>query len=119
MPIEQLRVGDVVLTCDFQGSCVERQVLQTFKEQSEGYLELEIAGEFIGVAYDHKFYEKNGKKWIEAHVLDRSHTLTNAKDEQLFVNGIRYIQGEFFSTILPSMRTITTLWAELVYWCTI
>jgi hypothetical protein len=36
--IQDIKVGDAVLSCDFQNHCVEREVTQTFHKQAEGYL---------------------------------------------------------------------------------
>ena len=75
--IQDIKVGDSVLSCDFKNHCVEREVTQTFQKTANGYLEIRIGNSLIGVDENHLFYSPQTTNWILANDLTSLTTLMN------------------------------------------
>ena len=92
--IQDIKIGDAVLSCDFQNHCVEREVTQTFQKQAEGFLEIRIGESVIGVDEDHLFYSPETTSWIAAKDLTSSTKLMNAAYQTQSVKEIRFVLKE-------------------------
>ncbi len=86
--IETLSIGDLVMSCDFEGSCVERQVLKTSKKEASRYLKIEVDGQKIGVGYSHKLFSSETGFWTNATNIKNSSSLINAQNRNVSVNDI-------------------------------
>ncbi len=90
--IETLLVGDLVMSCDFEGSCVERQVLKTSKKEASRYLEIEVDGQKIGVGYSHKLFSCDTDFWTNATNIKNSSSLMNALHRNVSVSNVGVIR---------------------------
>lgn len=85
--IESLSVGDFVMSCDFEGGCVERRVLAIHQKQASRYLEINVAGEKIGVGYSHMLFSAEKNFWTNATSIEASSILLNAQNQNMTVSG--------------------------------
>ena len=89
--IQDIKVGDSVLSCDSKNHCVEREVTQTFQKTANGYLEIRIGNSLIGVDENHLFYSPQTTNWILANDLTSLTTLMNTSYKTPQVKEIRYV----------------------------
>ncbi len=92
--IQDIKIGDWVLSCDFKNHCVEKEVTHTFQKQASGFLEIHIGHSVIGVDEDNLFYSPQTASWISARVLSQSIHLMNSDYQSRAVKEIRYISQE-------------------------
>ena len=75
VPIEQLKVGDLVVSYNFDTAKLETaRIANIFKKKTHSITQLSIGSDTIEVDDDHKFYCPLLKEqWIEAHNLQERH----------------------------------------------
>ena len=90
VPIEEIKVGDIVYSYDFDaGKCTENTVSETFEKKVDTIVNLTIENETITTTEDHPFFCMETNDWIPAsklhignHIcrIDGSFSVINAKD---------------------------------------
>ncbi len=89
--IQTLVVGDEVLSCDFKGSCIAKEVTHTHGEEKSGFMEIEVDGATIRCDEDHLFYAPITKTWLKPSELDSLSVLMNAKYQNVSVKNTRFV----------------------------
>ena len=74
------------MSCDFEGACIERQVLAVHRKQSSRYLEIDVAGEKIGVGYGNMFFLADKNFWANATNIEALSVLVNAQNQNITVS---------------------------------
>lgn len=71
VPIEQIKVGDIVFTYNLDtGLCEKNVVTETFSKQTDTLIRLSIAGEIITTTENHPFYCTDLNDWVAAASLN-------------------------------------------------
>jgi len=67
IPIEDLNIGDTVLSYDFEnGEVVEREIIETPRGETIYWLDVNVGSETIGTTRFHRFWVESEQEWIEA-----------------------------------------------------
>lgn len=96
-PIEQLAVGDIVISCNFAGDCVERAITAVSQKKVKDYAEIKIGNEKISVGLEQMFYAPENNRWISAMALeesDKSIALMNSNYANLPVQNIKIVYNK-------------------------
>jgi predicted chitinase len=88
--IETLSVGDRVMSCDFQGHCVERQVIGTKKEEASRYIKILVGGNEISMGYSGRLFSPENS-WVNATGAGQVPALMNAAYQSVKVEGTLWI----------------------------
>lgn len=94
--IEDLKVGDLVVSCDFDhtDSCFERKVVKTFSSKSSSLLALQVGGEDLVLDQYHQFYVPLHQIWVEARTLNDDTHLLTAEGHVLKLQNIEAVSEE-------------------------
>ena len=96
VPIEQLKVGDLVVSYNFATAKLETTcIANIFKKKTYSITQLSIGSDTIEVDDDHKFYCPLLKEqWIEAHNLQERHFLLKGLTEVVRITTVTPLQKE-------------------------
>ena len=96
VPIEQLKVGDLVVSYNFDTAKLETaRIANIFKKKTYSITQLSIGSDTIEVDDDHKFYCPLLKEqWIEAHNLQERHFLLKGLTEVVRITTVTPLQKE-------------------------
>jgi Pretoxin HINT domain len=89
--IQKIKVGDLVLSCDFESRCTSKAVTQVFEKEAGGYLEIHIGQSVIGCDEDHPFYSPTSKGWILAKNLRQMTAISSKANQKAKKNEIYYV----------------------------
>jgi hypothetical protein len=84
--IEDLCVGDRVISYDDQQHCIESFVAYSAQKSVDRYLRITIADEVIGVACDQQLYDEEDDVWVAAQKLYNKYTFAGHKIAVELVN---------------------------------
>lgn len=91
-PIDQVKVGDYILTKenDLSSKLVAAKVTSTKQAQESGYL---VINNQLKVTPDHKLWVN--KSWMEAALIKVGDSLTDSQNQQIKVNSLEWVRGKF------------------------
>ena len=96
-PIEEIKVGDTVVTLDDYGNSVLNTVAETYVRQNYHTL-VEIrtkCNKELFLTYNHKVFTRT-RGWVQAVDLVCADILVGSQDEDIFINSLGYGNAELF-----------------------
>lgn len=90
--IEDIQVGDLVVTCNLQDSCEEKEVLATNTEQTDSLVQIFVGDVEIKVSGDHLFYVPDEHRWVQAKNLGIGFELLTASHQILLISEVSLLQ---------------------------
>jgi hypothetical protein len=120
--IEELNVGDIVISCDFLTPCVERKVTATESHFSENAIEINLFNETIITENDHKIYVDSAKEFLlaskfESQPIDETIELFNISVEgthNYYVTKKNILVHNFFMAITAAIPVIGPIVAPVI-----
>ncbi len=89
VPIEQLSVGDKVLTYDETGlRTLEKPITKVLRNKAVCFIEIALAGDIIRTTKKHRFWVQNQQMWLDAQFLSSGMLLRNSIGENCKIRGI-------------------------------
>ena len=92
--IQKLKIGDFVLSCDFQKHCIERRVTNTLKIEDTSYFEVQLKNSKIIYAREQAFYDPKLKNWVAVPSWTESQSLMNDKYKTVTSQRVGFVQGK-------------------------
>lgn len=91
VPIEELVVGDQVVTCDFDKGYTVESIVGIESHENTDFIRLEIGDVMIDVAPDHTFFAPFTQEWIQAFDLVKGTCMLGAPLQALYIESAEYI----------------------------
>jgi len=89
--IEQLKIGDKVVSVDHSLITTECPITNITHHTINCCIEIGINNEYIYTTPNQKFYSYNQQKWIYAHQLQPSDLLTNWQGQEVSIDTVEII----------------------------
>lgn len=91
-PIEMISPGDVVMSCDFQGHCLERRVTRTQNEKAYRYMKIYVGAEEIRMGFSSRLFSDDS--WVNATSAPKVQGLMNANYQSVKVDKTEVTEEE-------------------------
>ena len=93
--IEQLIVGNIVVSYDHKSNCYTQYPITCIAcSKTNSYIKIQVNNEYIYASPEQKFYVHNQNKWLPAHALKPTDTLMTVNDSAITINAIEIINQQ-------------------------
>lgn len=91
--IEDLKAGDLVVSCDLnhRDSCIDRKITHTFSSESSALVEIQVNNQYIVVDQDHQFFIPSNRSWAKAKYLAQNSELFSSEEISLNVDFVDHL----------------------------
>lgn len=93
VPIEDIKVGDKIISYNYNGKCVLSPVTKIHKKQTHKLAIIAFDDDYIVCEADQEFYLPLGSKWVMAQYLTSEHRLLCQCNDLISPIGVQIKQG--------------------------
>jgi len=95
VPIEQLIIGDIVVSYDHKNNCYTQYPITCVACSAADFcIKIQINDEYIYASPEQKFYVCNKRKWLAAHDLKVNDILMTVDGSEIGINAIKVINQQ-------------------------